>query len=70
VVWLVVVAVTRISSAAALAACAAAPVLALLAGRGDLALFSAGIAALVVLRHKANIQRLLAGTEPRIGRKA
>jgi acyl phosphate:glycerol-3-phosphate acyltransferase len=70
VVWLVVVAVTRISSAAALAACAAAPVLALLAGRGDLALFSAGIAALVLLRHKANIQRLLAGTEPRIGRKA
>ena len=53
-----------------LAACAAAPVVALLAGRPDLALFSAGIAALVVIRHRANIARLLAGTEPRIGRRA
>jgi glycerol-3-phosphate acyltransferase PlsY len=68
-VWLAVAALTRISSAAAMAACVAAPVIALIAGRTDLALFSAGIAALVVYRHKGNIQRLLAGTEPRIGRK-
>ncbi len=65
--WLVVAALTRISSAAALAACAAAPVVALAAGRGDLALFAAGIAALVVWRHRPNIARLMAGTEPRIG---
>lgn len=70
VVWLAVVAATRISSAGALAACAAAPILALLAGRGDLAIFSAGIAALIVIRHRANITRLLAGTEPRLGKKA
>jgi len=70
VVWLAVAVVTRISSASALAACAAAPVIAAVAGRWDLALFSAGIAALVAWRHKANIARLLAGTEPRIGRKA
>ena len=69
-VWLAVAVVTRISSAAAMAACAAAPVIAAVAGRWDLALFSAGIAALVAWRHKANIARLLAGTEPRIGRKA
>jgi glycerol-3-phosphate acyltransferase PlsY len=69
-VWLVMAVVTRISSASALAACAAAPVIAAVAGRWDLALFSAGIAALVAWRHKANIARLLAGTEPRIGRKA
>jgi acyl phosphate:glycerol-3-phosphate acyltransferase len=69
VVWLVVAFASRISSAAAMAACAAAPVVALLAGRLDLALFSAGIAALVVIRHRVNIQRLLAGTEPRIGQK-
>jgi glycerol-3-phosphate acyltransferase PlsY len=68
-VWLAVAVVFRISSAAAMAACAAAPVIALIAGRPDLAVFSAGIAALVVIRHRANIQRLLAGTEPRIGRK-
>jgi glycerol-3-phosphate acyltransferase PlsY len=68
-VWLAVAAILRMSSAASLAACAAAPVIALVAGRADLALFSAGIAALVVVRHRGNIRRLLAGTEPRIGRK-
>ena len=68
-VWLAVAFTLRISSAASMAACVAAPVVALLAGRPDLALFSAGIAALVVIRHRGNIRRLLAGTEPRIGRK-
>ena len=66
-VWLAVVAATRISSAAAIAGCVAAPVIAALAGRADLALFAAGIAALVLWRHRANIARLRAGTEPRIG---
>ena len=69
-VWLATAAATRLSSAGALAACVAAPLVALAAGRTDLALFSAGIAALVVFRHRANIERLLAGTEPRIGRKS
>jgi glycerol-3-phosphate acyltransferase PlsY len=32
------------------------------------AAYSMGAAALIVFRHRANIQRLLAGTEPRIGR--
>ena len=68
-VWLATAALTRLSSASALASCAAAPLVALAAGRTDLALFTAGIAALVVLRHRDNIARLLAGTEPRIGRK-
>ena len=68
-VWLAMALLTRISSAAAMAACAAAPVIAAVAGRWDLAAFSAGIAALVAWRHRANIERLLAGTEPRIGRK-
>lgn len=68
-VWLAMAFALRKSSAASLAACAAAPVVALIAGRPDLALFSAGIAALVVIRHRGNIQRLLAGTEPRIGHK-
>ncbi|HYI83369.1 MAG TPA: glycerol-3-phosphate 1-O-acyltransferase PlsY [Acetobacteraceae bacterium] len=67
-VWLAVAGLTRLSSASAMAACAAAPLVALVAGRTDLALFAAGIALLVVVRHRANITRLLAGTEPRIGR--
>lgn len=68
VAWLGTAVTTRLSSAAALAACAAVPLVALAAGRTDLALFAAGIAALVVFRHRANIERLLAGTEPKIGR--
>ena len=66
--WAATAAITRISSTSALAACAAAPVIAAIAGRWDLALFSAGLAALVAWRHKDNIRRLLAGTEPRFGR--
>ena len=69
-VWLGTAFATRISSAGAIAACAAAPVIAALAGRWDLAVLAAGVAALVIWRHRPNIERLLAGTEPRIGRKA
>jgi glycerol-3-phosphate acyltransferase PlsY len=68
-VWLAMAFTTRISSASSLAACVAAPVLALVAGRYDLALFSTGIALLVAIRHHSNIERLLAGTEPKIGHK-
>lgn len=68
-VWLATAALTRISSASALAACAAAPLLALAAGDIRLAAFAAALAALVAWRHRPNIARLLAGTEPRIGQK-
>ncbi len=67
--WAVAFAVTRISSASALAACVAAPIAALLLGDWQLAVFALGLSALIVFRHKANIQRLIAGTEPRVGRK-
>lgn len=68
--WLAVAAITRRSSAGALAACVAVPLVALAVGRTDLALFAAGVAVLVVARHRDNIARLMAGTEPRIGGKA
>ena len=69
-VWLVVAAVVRMSSVAGLAAFAAAPLLAwgLRAPDPVLALAFA-IALLVFARHHANIRRLLAGIEPRIGAK-
>ncbi len=66
-VWLAMAKLGRRSSLAGLAAFAAAPVAAWAvygAGRGWLAL---AVAALVFARHHANIRRLLAGTEPRIG---
>jgi len=69
VVWLGVFAATRISSAGALAACAAAPVAALVFGDLRLAVFAAALAGLITWRHRPNIARLLAGTEPRFGGK-
>jgi glycerol-3-phosphate acyltransferase PlsY len=65
--WLAVFTTTRISSASALASCAVAPPLAFLLGDLSLGLFSLGLAALIVWRHRPNIARLLAGTEPRFG---
>lgn len=67
--WLAVAALARISSLAALVAVAAAPVWAWATGYGQGAALLVGLAALVWWRHRANIARLRAGTEPRIGRK-
>ncbi|MEM8958662.1 MAG: glycerol-3-phosphate 1-O-acyltransferase PlsY [Pseudomonadota bacterium] len=66
--WLTVAALLRISSLAALVAAATSPVWALLLGYGSTAALCAALAVLVVLRHRPNIARLLAGTEPRIGK--
>jgi len=67
--WIVVAAVSRISSLSALVAVAAAPLWLALTGRAEAAALAIALAGLVWLRHRANIARLLAGTEPRIGRK-
>ena len=66
-IWLATAALTRRSSAAGLAAFAAAPVLMFAWGDRYLAPFSLLVALLIFARHHANIRRLLAGTEPRIG---
>ena len=68
-VWLAVVALTRISSLGGMTAALAGPLAAWFLGRGDLAIALAGIALVVLWRHRANIARLRAGTEPRIGQK-
>ena len=69
-IWLAMDAITRTSSASALVVCAVAPVLALVFGPWQLALAALALAALITWRHKANIARLIAGTEPKIGRKS
>ena len=66
VIWLATAAYTRISSLAALAACAAAPLIAL--AFPPYAWPVPLISAWIIWRHRANIARLRAGTEPRIGR--
>ncbi|MDP2752410.1 MAG: glycerol-3-phosphate 1-O-acyltransferase PlsY [Rhodocyclaceae bacterium] len=67
VVWLVVAGVTRYSSLAALMAAALAPLAAGMLTHREAALAVLVISFMLVLRHKANIQRLRAGTESRIG---
>jgi glycerol-3-phosphate acyltransferase PlsY len=67
--WLLVAFLFRTSSLAALAAFAIAPVAALLSGRFHLAILAFLIGVLVFWKHGANIARLRAGTEPKIGQK-
>lgn len=65
--WLGVAAIFRISSLAALVAMVAAPFYAYGLADPQRAELAALLAVLVVLRHQANIRRLLRGNEPRIG---
>jgi len=68
-IWLLVAAVFRYSSLAALIAALATPLAAYLFGDAKTALVLAGLALLLWIKHSANISRLLAGTEGRIGAK-
>jgi glycerol-3-phosphate acyltransferase PlsY len=67
--WAAMAAVTRISSLSALTAAALSPAYALLTGQPQFVLLTIFLAALIFVRHDANIRRLIAGTEPRIGKK-
>lgn len=68
VTWLLVAFTLRYSSLAALVAAVSAPVYALLLwGRDPLVLAVAVIAILLIGKHWPNLQRLMAGSEPRIG---
>lgn len=74
-VWVVVAVVFRYSSLASMSAAAAAPISFALMQREAFGerlpvfLFAVAIAVLVIVRHRANIRRLLAGTENRFGTK-
>jgi glycerol-3-phosphate acyltransferase PlsY len=68
VAWLIVVGFGRISSLAALAACVVAPIAAVFLADRQIVWLTLAIAMMIIARHHENIQRLLAGTEPRIGR--
>lgn len=66
-VWLAVAAMSRYSSLSALLATLIAPFLLWALGLGELARLFAVLSLLVWMMHHANIRRLLAGEEPRIG---
>ena len=65
--WIGTLAVTRFSSVAGMTAALVAPVAAAALGRFDLALLYLGFGLLVVWKHRANLERLLEGAEPRVG---
>lgn len=69
--WVVMALLSRISSASALTAFLLAPLyLYWLSGNSAVALILALMSLLIFWRHRKNIRNLLAGTEPRIGRKS
>ncbi len=69
--WLIVAVFSRYSSLAAIAAAAFAPFYQLLIWRPSaVALPIAVMSLLLIWRHEANIKKLLAGTESRLGQKA
>ena len=66
-VWLAAAVLTRYSSVGGMAGAVAAPVAAALVGEFGLVLLFLAFALLVLWRHRSNLERLLDGTEPRIG---
>ncbi|QJP12925.1 glycerol-3-phosphate 1-O-acyltransferase PlsY [Starkeya sp. ORNL1] len=70
VVWLSCAKLTRYSSLSALIASVAAAIAAYLLGNAPAALLLGLLAVLIWITHRANIARLIAGTEGKIGGKA
>ncbi len=66
-VWAATAALTRYSSASALAATFVSPIVVYALGLHDSAAAFAILSALVWLRHSANISRLMSGSETKIG---
>ncbi len=67
-IWLLLLLTVRISSVAGIAAAVSAPVMAWVLDNMFLLPMLLGFALLVLWKHRANLARLRAGTEPRIGR--
>jgi glycerol-3-phosphate acyltransferase PlsY len=68
-VWIFVAVVMRYSSLAALIAAICTPVATWFIGLGDVAAGLAFMSLLLFIKHRANISRLLAGSESKIGAK-
>ena len=69
-IWFAVAAVTRYSSLSGLVASAATPAVLWALGQTDAAILFVVLTILVFIMHRANIARLIAGTEPKIGNPA
>ena len=69
VIWLIIAVAFRFSSLAALVAAAASPLVLFSMSKPSFAIATAFMAILIFMRHYANISRLIAGEEPKIGAK-
>jgi len=69
IAWVGLFLLLRFSSVGGIGAAISAPITAFVLGRQDLVPLFAGFALLVVWMHKENIRRLIAGTEPKVGRR-
>jgi glycerol-3-phosphate acyltransferase PlsY len=67
--WAATAAISRISSLSALVAAALSPVWLVVFGSPQMSVLAIALAALIYQRHGANIARIRAGTEPKIGKK-
>ena len=67
--WLLAMGISRRSSVGGMAAATVTPVASAYFFQVDLTLMLLALALVVVWRHRANIERLIEGTEPRIGRR-
>ena len=68
-IWIAVAVAFRYSSLSALTACVVTPVALWFWGRPDLAMLFAVLSIIVFIKHRANISRLIAGSEGKIGAK-
>ncbi len=68
--WLMTAAASRMSSLGALVTAVLAPSYFFLSGQPRLAYLATFLAVLIFIRHRENIQRILAGTESKIGAKS
>jgi glycerol-3-phosphate acyltransferase PlsY len=69
VIWIAVAFALRYSSVSAFTACVITPIVLYFWGRPDLAILFAVLSVIVFIKHRANISRLIAGTEGKIGAK-
>jgi glycerol-3-phosphate acyltransferase PlsY len=69
IIWIAALAFFRISSLGGLLAAVAAPFAAILLDQRNLATLLVACSLIIFWKHRENIQRLMAGTEPRIGQK-
>jgi glycerol-3-phosphate acyltransferase PlsY len=69
IVWLLVAFITRFSSLAALVAAVAVPIALIFIGRQEIVELFVVMGAIIFIKHRPNIMRLIGGTESKIGSK-